>query len=107
MQLCDFALCSLCQFSRGGPLPDPIQDAYVRNRADSKLSRVFGMTNLKSRTLYLLLLLGQLTGALFTILDGLAEFRHLVAYPGEQLPFERSDNLAAPIMIVAMQVAYW
>ncbi|EHR04925.1 hypothetical protein Bra471DRAFT_05731 [Bradyrhizobium sp. WSM471] len=28
-------------------------------------------------------------------------------YPGEQLPFERSDNLAAPIMIMAMQVAYW
>ena len=30
-----------------------------------------------------------------------------MAYPGEQLPFERSDNLAAPIMIIAMQVAYW
>ena len=79
----------------------------MHNRTDHKLSRVFGMTNLKSRALYLLLFLGQLTGALFIILDGLPEFRHLVAYPGEQLPFERFDNLAAPIMIVAMQVAYW
>ena len=68
---------------------------------------MFGMTNLKSRAVYLVLLLIQLTGALFIILDGLPEFRHLIAYPGEQLPFERSDNLAAPIMIVAMQVAYW
>ncbi|MET4513769.1 hypothetical protein [Bradyrhizobium sp. I1.7.5] len=65
------------------------------------------MTNLKSRAVYLVLLLGQLTGALFIILDGLPEFRHLIAYPGEQLPLERSDNLATPIMIVAMQVAYW
>src|SRR6478752_9343795 len=65
------------------------------------------MTNLKSRGLYLLLLLGQLTGALFIILDGLPEFRHLMSYPGEQLPLERYDNLAAPIMILAMQVAYW
>jgi len=68
---------------------------------------MFGMTNLKSRGLYLLLLLGQLTGALFIILDGLPEFRHLMSYPGEQLPLERYDNLAAPIMILAMQVAYW
>jgi len=65
------------------------------------------MTNLKSRALYFLLLLGQLTGALFIILDGLPEFRHLVVHPGEQLPFEPFDNLAAPIMVVMMQIAYW
>src|SRR6478736_10581493 len=65
------------------------------------------MTNLKSRAAYLALLLVQLSGALFIILEGLPEFRHLMNYPGEQLPFERSDNLAAPIMIMAMQVAYW
>ena len=35
-----------------------------------------------------------------------ALFRHLMNYPGEQLPFERPDNLAAPVMIIAMQVAY-
>ena len=61
------------------------------------------MTNLKSRALYFLLLLGQLTGALFIILDGLPEFRHLVVHPGEQLPFEPFDNLAAPIMVVMMK----
>jgi hypothetical protein len=33
MQLCDFALCSLCQFSAASP--DRIQDAYLYNRADS------------------------------------------------------------------------
>ncbi|MET4038212.1 hypothetical protein ABIB94_007191 [Bradyrhizobium sp. JR7.2] len=65
------------------------------------------MTNLKSRAVYLLLLLIQLTGALFIILDGLPEFRHLMIHPGEQLPFERSDNFAAPVMFIAMQVAYW
>ena len=65
------------------------------------------MTDLKSRGLYLLLLLGQLTGALFIILDGLPEFWHLVVHPGEQLPFEPFDNLAAPIMVVMMQIAYW
>ena len=65
------------------------------------------MTKLKSRAVYLVLLLVQLSGALFIILEGLPEFRHLMNYPGEQLPFERSDNLAAPTMILAMQVAYW
>ncbi|MYV82066.1 hypothetical protein GTH44_09385 [Bradyrhizobium japonicum] len=30
-----------------------------------------------------------------------------MANPGEQLPIERSDNLATPFMIVAMQAAYW
>ena len=49
----------------------------------------------------------QLTGALFIILDGLPEFRHLVAHPGEQLPYTRYDNPAAPVMVIAMQVAYW
>jgi len=65
------------------------------------------MTNLKSRAVYLCLLLVQLTGALFIILDGLPEFRHLMARPGEQLPLARYDNPAAPIMIIALQVAYW
>jgi hypothetical protein len=65
------------------------------------------MTNLKSRTIYLLLLLIQLTGALFIVLDGLPEFRHLVAHPGEQLTYARYDNPATPIMIIAMQAAYW
>lgn len=68
---------------------------------------MFEMTNLKSRAVYLVLLVVQLTGALFIILDGLPEFRHLIIHPGEQLPFERSDNLARPVIIIAMQVAYW
>ena len=68
---------------------------------------MFEMTNLKSRAVYLVLLVVQLTGARFIILAGLPEFRHLRIQPGEQLPFERSDNLARPVIIIAMQVAYW
>jgi hypothetical protein len=65
------------------------------------------MTNLKSRSVYLLLLSMQLTGALFIVFNGLPEFRHLVAHPGEQLPYARYDNPATPVMIIAMQAAYW
>ena len=66
-----------------------------------------GISKLKPRAVYLFLLSVQLTGALFIILDGLPEFRHLVVHPGEQLPYTRYDNPAAPVMIIAMQAAYW
>ena len=62
---------------------------------------------MKSRAFYLLLLLIQLTGALFIVLAGLPEFRHLVTHPGEQLPYAPYDNPASPIVIIAMQAAYW
>jgi hypothetical protein len=65
------------------------------------------MTNLKSRAFYLFLLLIQLTGALFIILAGLPEFRYLVAHPGEQLQYAPYDNPASPVIIIAMQAAYW
>ena len=65
------------------------------------------MTKLKPRAFFLVLLLIQLTGTLFIILEGLPEFRHLVAHPGEQLHYTRYDNPATPVMIIAMQVAYW
>jgi hypothetical protein len=62
----------------------------------------------KSRPIFYLLLLSiQLTGALFVILEGLPEFRQLVSHPGEQLPPTRYDNPATPVMILAMQAAYW
>ena len=41
----------------------------------------------KQGTVYLLLLTVQLTGVLFIVLNGLPEFRQLVARPGEQLPY--------------------
>jgi len=47
---------------------------------------------LKPRAVYLFLLSVQLTGVLFIILDGLPEFRHLVAHPGEQLPYTRYES---------------
>lgn len=65
------------------------------------------MTKSKPLIAFLLLLSIQLTGALFVILEGLPEFRQLVANPGEQLPHARYDNPATLIMISAMQVAYW
>lgn len=67
-----------------------------------------GMTKLyPRRAVFLAILSFQLTGALFIILEGLPEFRHLVAHPGEQLHYTRYDNPATPVMIIAMQMAYW
>jgi hypothetical protein len=68
---------------------------------------VTGMTKSKPLMIFLLLLSVQLTGALFVILEGLPEFRQLVVHPGEQLPRTRYDNPGTPVMILAMQVAYW
>ena len=66
------------------------------------------MTKPKPLIVFVLLLSVQLTGALFVILESLPEFGRLVAHPGEQLPYTpRYDNPGTPVMILAMQVAYW
>jgi len=65
------------------------------------------MMKSKPPIVFLFLLSIQLTGALFVILEGLPEFRQLVSHPGEQLLYARYDNPATPVMIIAMQVAYW
>jgi hypothetical protein len=72
-----------------------------------RVRAVLGMTQLKPRAVYLLLPTVQLTGALFIVLNGLPEFRHLVAHPGEQLPYTPYHNPATIVMVVAMQAAYW
>jgi hypothetical protein len=64
------------------------------------------MTELKP-AVYFLLLTVQLTGMLFVVLNGLPEFRHLVAHPGEQLPYTPYHNPATIVIVVAMQAAYW
>jgi hypothetical protein len=56
---------------------------------------------------YLLLLTVQITGVLFIVWNGLPVFRHLVAHPGEQLPYTPYLNPATIVMVVAMQAAYW
>jgi hypothetical protein len=71
-----------------------------------RVGAVLGMTELKP-AVYLILLTVQLTGVLFIVLNGLPEFRHLVAHPGEQLPYTRYHNPATIVMVVAMQAAYW
>lgn len=96
------------------PSPQQGQGGSTRsgNRAISswlteRVGAVLGMTQLKPRAVYLLLLTVQLTGALFIVLNGLPEFRHLVAHPGEQLPYTPYHNPATIVMVVAMQAAYW
>ena len=71
-----------------------------------RVGAVLGMTELKP-AVYLLLLTVQLIGALFIVLNGLPEFRHLVAHPGEQLPYTPYHNPATIVMVTAMQAAYW
>ena len=61
----------------------------------------------KQGTVYLLLLTVQLTGVLFIVLNGLPEFRQLVARPGEQLPYTPYHNPATIFIVIAMQAAYW
>jgi len=65
------------------------------------------MTKPKPLIFFVLLLSVQLTGALFVILESLPEFGRLVVHPGEQLTYTRYDNPGTPVMILAMQVAYW
>jgi hypothetical protein len=64
------------------------------------------MSKLKPRAAYLLLLAIQIAGALFFISRELPDFRQLALYPGEQLPYMRSD-VAMVGALIAMQVAYW
>jgi hypothetical protein len=61
----------------------------------------------KPRAVYLLLLTIQLTGVLFIVLNGLPEFKQLVARPGEQLPYTPYHDPATIFIIIAMQAAYW
>ena len=68
---------------------------------------VLGMTKLKPRALYLLLLAAQIAGALFIVWNGLPEFRQLVVHPGEQLPYMPYDDPAIIGTVIAMQAAYW
>jgi hypothetical protein len=56
---------------------------------------------------YLLLLGVQATGTLVVISRELPDFRQLVLYPGEQLPYLRGDDFAMIGTVIAMQAAYW
>jgi hypothetical protein len=56
---------------------------------------------------YLPLLGVQATGALVVVSRELPDFRQLVLYPGEQLPYLRGDDFAMIGTLIAMQAAYW
>jgi hypothetical protein len=68
---------------------------------------MFGMAKLKPKAAYLLLLAIQAAGALFVVWRELPDFRQLALYPGEQLPYMRSDDFASIGCVIAMQAAYW
>jgi hypothetical protein len=68
---------------------------------------VQGIAKLGPRAVYLLLLAVQTAAALFFISRELPDFRQLALYPGEQLAYMRSDDLATICALFAMQVAYW
>jgi hypothetical protein len=65
------------------------------------------MAKLELRAVYLFLLAVQTAGAIFFISRELPDFRQLALYPGEQLPYMRSDDVATIGALLAMQVAYW
>jgi hypothetical protein len=65
------------------------------------------MAKLKPRAVYLLLLAVQIAGAIFFISKELPDFRQMLLYPGEQLPYSQGDDFAMMVALVAMQVAYW
>ena len=66
-----------------------------------------GTAKLELRAVYSFLLAVQAAGAIFFILRELPDFRQLALYPGEQLPYMRSDDVATIGALLAMQVAYW
>ena len=86
--------------------PTRSENRAISSWLTERVGTVFGMTELKP-AVYFLLLTVQLTGALFIVLNGLPEFRHLVAHPGEQLPYTPYHNPATIVMVAAMQAAYW
>jgi hypothetical protein len=65
------------------------------------------MAKLDPRAVYLFLLAVQTAGVIFFISRELPDFRQLALYPGEQLAYMRSDDLATVGALFAMQVAYW
>lgn len=77
------------------------------NRAVTKEGVVVGMARLKPTAAYVLLLAVQVTTAFFVVWRSLPDFRQLASYPGEQLPYLRSDDLATFGAVVVMQAAYW
>jgi hypothetical protein len=62
---------------------------------------------LEPKAIYLFLLAVQTAGAIFFIARELPDFRQLALYPGEQLPYMRSDDVATIGALLAMQAAYW
>jgi hypothetical protein len=58
-------------------------------------------------TLYLLLLVAQIIGALFFFLNVLPSFRQLLLNPGEQPPNDPHADLMTLVAVVLMQIAYW
>ena len=74
----------------------------TRPRWTERVGAVLSTTKLKPSAVYLLVLSVQLTGALFIILNGLPEFGHLVAHPGEQLPYTPHHNPATIVMAIAI-----
>lgn len=59
------------------------------------------------RAIFLFLLAIQTAGAIFFISRKLPDFKQLALYPGEQLPYMRSDDVAAIGALLAMQATYW
>jgi hypothetical protein len=68
---------------------------------------VRGIAKLYPRAVYLFLLTVQSAGAIFFIARELPDFRQLALYPGDQLPFMRSDDFVTIGALLAMQIAYW
>ena len=66
-----------------------------------------GIAKLEPKAIYLFLLAVQTAGAIFFIARELPDFRQLALYPGEQLPYMRSDDVATIGALLAMQAAYW
>jgi hypothetical protein len=66
------------------------------------------MSNERPRPkLYLLLLAAQMLGAIVFVWQELPEFRQVVDYPGQQLPYDTPSDLITAGIFVVMQIAFW
>ena len=57
--------------------------------------------------LYLLLLAVQMLGAITFVWQELPEFRQVVDFPGEQLPYDTPSDLITAGVLLVMQIAFW
>jgi hypothetical protein len=60
-----------------------------------------------SKTVYLLLLALQASGAFFFVWKELPEFRQLAINPGEQLRYNPYSDFTTIVTVFVMQLAYW